>query len=96
MPRYHGTAVHTSRGGPERLCKRKAVQTISVQHFVTAEALFCVMKPLPTIRLTRQEMERAVLDLGVKFATVRQWRYRGVPTRWQIRLMKHFGRVDRD
>ena len=35
-------------------------------------------------------MERAVLDLGVKFATVRQWRYRGVPTRWQIQLMKHF------
>jgi hypothetical protein len=48
------------------------------------------MEPFPTIRLTRHEMERAVLDLGVKFATVRQWRYRGVPTRWQIQLMKHF------
>ena len=35
-------------------------------------------------------MERAVLDLGVKFATVRQWRCRGVPTRSQIRPMKHF------
>ena len=42
-------------------------------------------------RLTRQEMERAALDLGAKFRTVQQWRYRGVPARWQLKLIKHFG-----
>ena len=31
--------------GQERLCKGKAVQTISVQHFVTAEALFSLWNP---------------------------------------------------
>ena len=49
------------------------------------------MEPFPTIRLTRQEMERGALDLGAQFQTIRQWRYRNIPTRWQIRLMKHFG-----
>ena len=47
--------------------------------------------PFPTIRLTRQEMERAALDLGAKFQTIRQWRYRTIPTRWQLKLIKHFG-----
>ena len=57
-------------------------------------ALFdCIksMEPFPTIRLTRQEMERAALDLGAKFPTIRQWRYRNIPTRWQLKLIKHFG-----
>jgi hypothetical protein len=49
------------------------------------------MEPFPTIRLTRQELERAALDLGAKFRTVQQWRYRGVPARWQLKLIKHFG-----
>ena len=48
------------------------------------------MEPFPTIRLTRQEIERAALDLGANFSTVRQWRYRGISMRWQIHLMKHF------
>ncbi len=57
-------------------------------------ALFdCIepMEPLPTIGLTRQEMERAALDLGAKFQTIRQWRYRNIPTPWQLKLIKHFG-----
>ena len=57
-------------------------------------ALFdCIkpMEPFPTIPLTRQEMERAALDLGAKFQTIRQWRYRNIPTRWQLKLIKHFG-----
>ena len=49
------------------------------------------MEPFPTLRLTRQEMERAALDLGAKFQTIRQWRYRNIPTRWQLKLIKHFG-----
>jgi hypothetical protein len=49
------------------------------------------MEPFPTIRLTRQEVERAALDLGAKFRTVQQWRYRGVPARWQLKLIRHFG-----
>ena len=64
------------------------------QHFVAARALFdCIkpMEPFPTIRLTRQEMERAALDLGAKFPTIRQWRYRNIPTRWQLKLIKQFG-----
>ncbi|MGB8901627.1 MAG: hypothetical protein WCC90_21345 [Methylocella sp.] len=59
-----------------------------------ARALFDYIKPMepfPTIRLTRQEPERAALDLGAKFRTVQQWRYRGVPARWQLKLIKHFG-----
>jgi hypothetical protein len=49
------------------------------------------MEPFPTIRLTRQELERAALKLGARFRTIEQWRYRGVPARWQLRLIKHFG-----
>jgi hypothetical protein len=49
------------------------------------------MEPISTIRLTRQEMERAALGLGAKFQTIRQWRYRNIPTRWQLKLIKHFG-----
>ena len=49
------------------------------------------MEPFPAIRLTRQEMERAALDLGAQFPTIRQWRYRNIPTRWQLKLIKHFG-----
>jgi hypothetical protein len=59
-----------------------------------ARALFDHIKPMepfPTIRLTRQEMERAALDLGARLRTVQQWRYRGVPACWQLRLMKHLG-----
>ena len=29
--------------------------------------------------------------LGAKFPTIRQWRYRNIPTRWQLKLIKHFG-----
>jgi hypothetical protein len=49
------------------------------------------MEHFPTIRLTRQEMERTALDLGAKFQTIRQWRYRNIPTRWQLKLIEHFG-----
>ena len=49
------------------------------------------MEPFPTIRLTRQEIECAALDLGAKFQTIRQWRYRNIPTRWQLKLIEHFG-----
>jgi hypothetical protein len=58
-----------------------------------ARALFDYIKPMepfPTIRLTRQEMERAALGLGAKFQTIRQWRYRNISTRWQMKLMRHF------
>jgi hypothetical protein len=47
--------------------------------------------PFPSKRLTRQEIDRAAIDLGAKFRTVQQWRYRGVPARWQLKLIKHFG-----
>ena len=46
---------------------------------------------IPTIHLTRQEVERAALELGAKFRTIQQWRYRGVPARWQLKLIEHFG-----
>ena len=49
------------------------------------------MEPFPTKRLTRQEMERAALELGAKFRTVQQWRYRGVPLHMQLKLIEHFG-----
>jgi hypothetical protein len=49
------------------------------------------MEPFPTKQLTRQEVERVAIDLGAKFRTVQQWRYRGIPQRWQLRLLKHFG-----
>jgi hypothetical protein len=50
-----------------------------------------MMEPFPTKRLTRQEVEREALSLGAKFRTIQQWRYRGVPDRWQLKLIKHFG-----
>jgi hypothetical protein len=46
---------------------------------------------IPTIHLTRQEVERAALELGAKFRTVQQWRYRGVPLHMQLKLIEHFG-----
>ena len=46
---------------------------------------------IPTIHLTRQEMEHAALSVGAKFRTVQQWRYRGVPLHMQLKLMRHFG-----
>ena len=46
---------------------------------------------ISTIHLTRQEVERAAFELGAKFRTVQQWRYRGVPARWQLKLIEHFG-----
>ena len=48
---------------------------------------------IPTIHLTRQEVERAAIDLGAKIRTVQQWRYRGVPARWQLKLIEHFGAI---
>jgi hypothetical protein len=36
-------------------------------------------------------MERTAIELGAKFHTVQQWRYRRIPSRWQLKLMKHFG-----
>ena len=57
-------------------------------------ALFDCIKPMesfPTIHLTRQEVRCAALDLGAQFQTIRQWRYRNIPTRWQLKLIKHFG-----
>ena len=49
------------------------------------------MEPFPAIHLTRQEVEHAALELGAKFQTIRQWRYRNIPTRWQLKLIEHFG-----
>ena len=49
------------------------------------------MKPFRSKRLTRQEMERTAIELGAKLRTVQQWRYRGIPSGWQLKLMKHFG-----
>jgi hypothetical protein len=49
------------------------------------------MEPFPAKRLTRQEIERAAIDLGARFRTIQQWRYRGIPQRWQLRLIEHFG-----
>jgi hypothetical protein len=46
---------------------------------------------IPTIHLTRQEMEHAALSLGAKFRTVEQWRYRDIPLHMQLKLMRHFG-----
>jgi len=62
-------------------------------------ALFdCIepMEPFPTMRLTRQEMERAALDLGAQFQTIRQWRYRNIDTGGEFgdgrksRALRHF------
>jgi len=46
---------------------------------------------IPTIHLTRQEMEHTALSLGAKFRTVEQWRYRGVPLHMHLKLMRHLG-----
>ncbi len=67
---------------------------IMIDTLSQTRALFDCIKPMEffaTIRLTRQEMERAALDLGAQFQTIRQWRYRNIPTRWQLKLIKHFG-----
>jgi hypothetical protein len=78
------------------ICCMAFICGLLVQRFVDSRALFYYIKPMepfPTIRLTRQEVERAALDLGAKFRTIQQWRSRGVPVRWQLELIKHFGAV---
>jgi hypothetical protein len=53
-------------------------------------SLYETMEPFPIRCLTRQEVERAAIDnLGARFP--QQWRYRRVPARWQLKLIKHFG-----
>jgi hypothetical protein len=42
-------------------------------------------------QLTRQEFATAALELGARPGTIRQWFCRGVPYRWQIRFLEHFG-----
>jgi hypothetical protein len=41
-------------------------------------------------QITRQELVAAALKLGARPGTIRQWFHRGIPYRWQIRLMEHF------
>jgi hypothetical protein len=48
---------------------------------------------IPRIHLTRQEVEHAALELGAKLRTIQQWRYRGVPARWRLKLIEHFGAI---
>jgi hypothetical protein len=42
-------------------------------------------------QITRQEFATAALELGARPGTIRQWFCRGVPYRWQIRFLEHFG-----
>src|ERR1700747_1951714 len=41
-------------------------------------------------QITRQELVAAALKLGARPGTIRQWFHRGIPYRWQIRLMEYF------
>src|ERR1700730_19398529 len=41
-------------------------------------------------QITRQELVSGALKLGARRGTIRQWFCRGVPYRWQIRLMEYF------
>src|ERR1700730_8378134 len=47
--------------------------------------------PMIKKQLTRQEFATAALELGARPGTIRQWFCRGVPYRWQIRFLEHFG-----
>ncbi|PNE09848.1 MAG: hypothetical protein CR217_17715 [Beijerinckiaceae bacterium] len=38
----------------------------------------------------RVVQRRAALKLGARPGTIRQWFHRGIPYRWQIRLMEYF------
>src|SRR3984893_547560 len=42
-------------------------------------------------QITRQELVAAALKLGARPGTIRQWFHRGIPYRWQIRFLEHFG-----
>ena len=41
-------------------------------------------------QITRQELVAAALKLGARPGAIRQWFHRGIPYRWQIRLMEYF------
>jgi hypothetical protein len=41
-------------------------------------------------QITRQELIAAALKLVARPGTIRQWFHRGIPYRWQIRLMEYF------
>jgi hypothetical protein len=45
------------------------------------------MKP----QLTRYQMEQSALALGARLKTVRQWRQRGWPANWLLKLQEDFG-----
>jgi hypothetical protein len=38
-------------------------------------------------QITRQELVAGALELGARPGTIRQWFHRGIPYRWQIRLI---------
>lgn len=40
---------------------------------------------------TTPEIEKRALDLGANRAAVYKWRERGVPPKWQIKLIKESG-----
>jgi hypothetical protein len=45
------------------------------------------MKP----QLTRYQMEQSALALGARIKTIRQWRQRGWPANWLLKLQEDFG-----
>jgi predicted RNase H-like nuclease (RuvC/YqgF family) len=43
------------------------------------------------LELTRYQMEQAALALGARLKTLHQWRQRGWPANWLLKLQEHFG-----
>jgi len=45
---------------------------------------------METANPSREQIEQAAIELGASRAAVFKWRKRGIPARWQLRLLQIF------
>jgi hypothetical protein len=66
-----------------------------MQRFVEDRALFGKMTPWKSLRyISRGKRSNAQrLNWERSFGPIQQWRYRGVPARWRLKLIEHFGAI---
>src|ERR1700730_3799668 len=50
----------------------------------------CYIPPMQQVQLTFKQLAEAALKLGATPNAIRVWRQRGIPHRYQVKLMQHF------
>src|ERR1700732_649023 len=50
----------------------------------------CYIPPMQQVQLTFKQLAEAAIELGTTPNAIRVWRQRGIPYRYQVKLMQHF------